>query len=163
MSRVPRIRVRFGMLLLSGVVGAVACGGAEDAGVASIPVIDLDGRETTVAEEADGRMALVSLWAVWCQPCKKEIPVLDEIAVEHPDVAVIALNIGDEEAAIRDFVDEFSVKATVVIDRDGDVLSALGAPTVPVTVILGSDGEVRWKHIGAVDADIVRAAVTDAR
>jgi hypothetical protein len=49
-----------------------------------------------------------------------------------------------------------------MIDRDGDVLSALDAPTVPVTVILDGDGDIVWKHIGAVDADIVRSAVNDA-
>ena len=105
---------------------------------------------------------MVSLWAVWCQPCKKELPVLDEIASEHPDVAVIALNIGDDTEAIRRFVDETSVSSLVLIDRDGDVLSAVDAPTVPVTIILDGDGDIVWKHIGAVDADIVRSAVNDA-
>jgi hypothetical protein len=36
------------------------------------------------------------------------------------------------------------------------------APTVPVTIILDGDGDIVWKHIGAVDADIVRSAVNDA-
>jgi hypothetical protein len=88
--------------------------------------------------------------------------VLDDIASEHPDLAVIALNIGDDPDAIRRFVDDLSLNSSVMIDRDGDVLSALDAPTVPVTVILDGDGDIVWKHIGAVDADTVRSAVNDA-
>ena len=160
MSR--EFRRRFGALILAVAIGATACADDEDPVVSSISVVDLEGRPTTISDEASGRATLVSLWAVWCQPCKKELPVLDEIASEHPDVAVIALNIGDDTEAIRRFVDETSVSSLVLIDRDGDVLSAVDAPTVPVTIILDGDGDIVWKHIGAVDADIVRSAVNDA-
>ncbi|MEY3618897.1 MAG: cytochrome c biosis protein [Actinomycetota bacterium] len=143
-------------------MGATGCADGEGTTVSSIPIVDLAGRRTTIADEVSGRATLVSLWAVWCQPCKKELPVLDDIASEHPDLAVIALNIGDDPDAVRRFVDDLSVNSSVMIDRDGDVLSALDAPTVPVTVILDGDGDIVWKHIGAVDADTVRSAVNDA-
>jgi thiol-disulfide isomerase/thioredoxin len=160
MSR--EFRRRFGALILAVAIGATACADDEDPVVSSISVVDLEGRPTTIADEASGRGTLVSLWAVWCQPCKKELPVLDEIASEHPELAVIALNIGDDADAIRRFADEMSLNSSVLIDRDGDVLSAMDAPTVPVTVILDGDGVIVWKHIGAVDADTVRSAVNDA-
>jgi len=153
---------RIGSIALAFVMGATGCADGEGTTVSSIPIVDLAGRRTTIADETSGREALVSLWAVWCQPCKKELPVLDDIASEHPDLAVIALNIGDDPDAIRRFVDDLSLNSSVMIDRDGDVLSALDAPTVPVTVILDGDGDIVWKHIGAVDADIVRSAVNDA-
>jgi thiol-disulfide isomerase/thioredoxin len=153
---------RIGSIALAFVMGATGCADGEGTTVSSIPIVDLEGRPTTISDEASGRATLVSLWAVWCQPCKKELPVLDEIASEHPDVAVIALNIGDDTEAIRRFVDETSVSSLVLIDRDGDVLSAVDAPTVPVTIILDGDGDIVWKHIGAVDADTVRSAVNDA-
>jgi thiol-disulfide isomerase/thioredoxin len=160
MSR--EFRRRFGALILAVAIGATACADDEDPVVSSIYVVDLEGRPTTISDEASGRATLVSLWAVWCQPCKKELPVLDEIASEHPELAVIALNIGDDSDAIRRFADEMSLNSSVLIDRDGDVLSAMDAPTVPVTVILDGDGVIVWKHIGAVDADTVRSAVNDA-
>jgi len=142
-------------------VALVACAGTGDTSVASIALVDLGGEITSLREEAAGRPVLVSLWAVWCQPCKREIPVLDEIAVARPDIAVVAVNIGDDPDSVAEFVDQLSVRSTVVIDRDGDVLSALGAPSVPVTVLLDGDGEVTWKHVGAVDADTVWAAVRE--
>jgi thiol-disulfide isomerase/thioredoxin len=142
----------------------VACGASGDDGgaavdVVDIPLTDLEGRPTTLGEIGGSQRVLVSLWAVWCQPCRRELPVLDQIAAEHPDLAVVAVNIGDEVSAITSFVDELSLATDVVVDRDGDMLSELDAPTVPVTFVLDANGRVLWKHVGAVDSADVRAAI----
>jgi len=161
MKRDGGLLIRLAIGLLLGGVAVSSCGDAVDPGVAAIPVVDLDGRVTTIAETAGDRISVVSLWAVWCQPCRRELPVLDLIAVEHPGIAVVAVNIGDEETAVRAFVDDVRVRATVLIDRDGDLLSALDAPSVPVTFVVDDHGTVLWKHVGAVDAEVVRSAVAD--
>ena len=106
------------------------------------------------------RPLLISLWAVWCQPCRRELPELAEIAADpQSGVDVLALNIGDDWSRIDEFMTEVGVEVPVAVDVDGAALEVLDAASVPVTVMLGVDGEVIWEHTGAVTRDEINAVL----
>jgi thiol-disulfide isomerase/thioredoxin len=96
---------------------------------------------------------------VWCQPCKRELPALEQISVERQDLEVLAVNIGDDPVKIESFLQDNNLTLAVVIDDNGSLLEALDAATVPVTVLFDSDGTVLWSHVGAVDTDQVNEAL----
>jgi thiol-disulfide isomerase/thioredoxin len=102
---------------------------------------------------------LVSLWAVWCQPCKRELPVLQDISRQREDLAILAVNIGDDPETITSFLVENGLSIPVAIDNNGALLEALDAATVPVTVLFDTNGKVLWSHLGVVSADQVNEAL----
>lgn len=150
------------LLLLAMPFSAVACSGSTSSAdsLAAIPVVGSGGSASTIGDYLGDRPLLISLWAVWCQPCRRELPELADIAADpSAGVDVLALNIGDDQGRIDDFLSEIGVDVPVAVDVDGVALEALDAATVPVTVMLGVDGEVVWNHMGAVTRDEIDAAL----
>jgi thiol-disulfide isomerase/thioredoxin len=154
------MRVLRRTLLLASLIFAVACGSnATSPLVADIELVKLDGTTTSIGVASSDRPLLVSLWAVWCQPCKRELPALEEIALERQDLAVLAINIGDDPTKIEEYLQLNGLSLPVAIDNNGELLEALDAPTVPVTVLFDTDGNVVWRHLGVVDVNQVNEAI----
>lgn len=127
--------------------------------VADIELTKLDGTLTSISAASKELPLLVSLWAVWCQPCKRELPVLQDISRQREDLAILAVNIGDDPETITSFLVENGLSIPVAIDNNGALLEALDAATVPVTVLFDTDGKILWSHLGVVSADQVNEAL----
>lgn len=127
--------------------------------IADIELSKLDGTSTSIGVASKDRPLLVSLWAVWCQPCKRELPVLQDISRQRQDLAILAVNIGDDPEKIESFLSDNDLSISVAIDNNGALLEALDAATVPVTVLFDTNGKVLWSHLGAVSADQVNQAL----
>jgi thiol-disulfide isomerase/thioredoxin len=138
---------------------AAACSTSSGSSVGDLELRNLDGTVTSIGEISQNQPVLVSLWAVWCQPCKRELPALEQISMERQDLEVLAVNIGDDPVKIESFLQDNNLTLAVVIDDNGSLLEALDAATVPVTVLFDSDGTVLWSHVGAVDTDQVNEAL----
>lgn len=129
-----------------------ACGGGEAATEwTSLPVQDVATSESTsVKSVLSGKPTFVTLWSVTCQPCRREMPWLQEIADAHDEFDVIGVNIGDELDAITDFTSEIKVSFPMYRDELGDMLAALNVTQVPVTFAVSSTGQIVWKNLGAM-------------
>ena len=144
---------------IAGMTAVGACGGAASTTeITAIEVTAPDGSVSDLGSYLGERPLLVSLWAVWCQPCRRELPELADIA-GGGEVDVLALNIGDDQSRIDAFLGELGLDLPVATDFDGAILEALDAATVPVTVLLSPDGDVIWKHVGAVTRDEIDSAL----
>jgi thiol-disulfide isomerase/thioredoxin len=98
-----------------------------------------------------GKIVLVNFWASWCGPCRREQPGLQRLWAEYSDrgVQFIGVNFQDDPAAARAYVDEFGVTYPSVRDPDGMLAYRFGVPYIPTTVLTGSDGQMRYRLLGA--------------
>jgi thiol-disulfide isomerase/thioredoxin len=96
---------------------------------------------------------VVSLWSIWCEPCRRELPQLQQYASNHPDVTVIALNLGDTPEAVTDYAAELGLTLPIAIDDEARISSALGVSSVPATIVIDKNGNVVATRLGEISGD----------
>lgn len=97
--------------------------------------------------------AVVNLWASWCGPCRKEMPMLAEAARRNPGVQFLGVNIQDRPEAAADFLARTGVTYPQLVDVDGVVLADTRVPGLPVTLALDTDGRVVDRVIGEISGE----------
>jgi len=142
--------------------GAGAVGGREGTQVAEFQLTALDGQKLTPAS-LRGKVVIVDFWDTWCGPCLRAMPHLKELSQGHPeDVVVIAIALGQEgEAKVREVVTRQGLPFPVVLfDEQGDLTPAFGiVEQLPTTFLLGPDGVIRRRWVGAQSLTTYESAV----
>jgi peroxiredoxin len=115
----------------------------------------LEDGSATLADAA-GSVLVVDFWASWCPPCVEGLPVLRDAVQSFADadvpVRLIAMNVQEDPATIRQFLDEQGLTdLTVGLDPDGTVAQAYGVQGIPQTVVINPDGRVSAVHVGFHD------------
>jgi cytochrome c biogenesis protein CcmG/thiol:disulfide interchange protein DsbE len=91
---------------------------------------------------------LVNLWATWCGPCVREVPVLVAFARRAAgQVAVVGIDTEDEPAQALTFAGQYAMHYPSLVDPEGTVLRAYGGGP-PVTLLLDASGRVVYTHRG---------------
>ncbi|MDY7093774.1 MAG: TlpA disulfide reductase family protein [Acidobacteriota bacterium] len=102
---------------------------------------------------ATGRVTVIDFAATWCGPCWKTLPQYQQLAERHPQFQFLVVS-EDEEPAGRDrLVRELGLRLPVVWDEDHVIAEHYRLKGMPTTVVLGSDGEVLYRHSGSATRD----------
>ncbi len=135
----------FSTLALLGTSAAIA---APDTRLAT-----LDGRSIVLSERA-GRPLVVNLWASWCPPCRREMPMMAEMARSHPQIDFIFANQAEAAARIADYLTEAGIAIETVIADQTSLLSRhYGAPGLPATLFIHPDGTLAASHLGEISRE----------
>jgi thiol-disulfide isomerase/thioredoxin len=125
----------------------------------SVEVKTLDGGSINIQEiENSGKPIVISFWATWCKPCKKELNAIAEVYEdwqEETGVKLIAISIDDTRSMSRvaPYVNASDWDYEVYLDPNGDLKRAMGVSTVPHTFLLNGKKEIVWQHRTYVDGD----------
>ena len=100
------------------------------------------GRPVKLSESA-GKVTVVTFWASWCAPCRRELPLLEGLQrAGWGRVQVVAVNIDDRDK-FRSMAREMQRLALRLAHDDGNrVQAAFGVLGIPHTVVIGRDGRV---------------------
>ena len=117
------------------------------------PTIGLKDRGGSVIDLAalQGKVVVVTFWASWCGPCRRELPMLGKVqeVVGREHLEVIAVNFKeprrDFNAVIRANKD---LDLTYVHDERGIVSDRYGVTALPNMFIIGQDGLIAQTHRG---------------
>lgn len=94
-------------------------------------------------KRTDEGVSVVNVWAWWCQPCRAELPYLQEVAEEHPEWQVVGVHADKNAGNGAAFLNDLGVDLPSFQDSDNKFAGELGLPgVVPVTVVL-QNGKVR--------------------
>lgn len=113
---------------------------------------DLDGREFSL-ERFRGRTVIINFWATWCAPCVQELPALLRLRERYraQGLAVVGVNIQENAARIRPFLEQLGLTFPVLRDHDGSARTAWGVTVFPTTFVIGPDGKVAFVVVGDAD------------
>lgn len=112
----------------------------------------------TNSENPAAPLTLVNVYAWWCQPCRKELPIIAEYAASDGAVPVLAVHEDSKSAAGRDIIAELAPGLNAYADPDGRLAAAWQLPgVIPQTLLMGTDGTVVARHLGEF-ADVSEVA-----
>ena len=132
---------------------------AQNRTLPSVEVKKLDGSNINITElDNNGAPIVISFWATWCKPCKKELNNIAEVYEDwqdETDVKLVAISIDNSRsmAKVAPYVNASDWQYEVYIDPNGDFKRAMGVSTVPHTFLLNSKKEIVWQHKGYIDGD----------
>ena len=117
------------------------------------PLRTLDGAPASLAEYR-GKILILNIWAVWCGPCRAELPSLDRLSqvLDPEHFAVAGVSIDRERAFTREFIAELGIGFANYWDGEGRLTKEiLAANVIPLTVIIDRQGEIVLGYEGARD------------
>jgi peroxiredoxin len=110
---------------------------------------------TKTLEDYKGKVVLLNVWATWCEPCKVEMPSIEKVHREFgpQGLAVVAVSVDDAgmEDHIRDFAKELGITFEILHDPTRTTSANYQITGYPETFIIGREGTIRKKVIGAAD------------
>ncbi len=142
-----------------------------DPAAATPGALDLRALADAVARESDltplhefrGRFVLLTFWATWCPPCRRELPRLDQIARSAGAGNLAVLGISNEQPTLVDaYLHQSGSTFTSLIDASNDVFRRYEVSALPVTVIFDRNGRLVRRLSGECTSEDLRAALTEA-
>lgn len=97
----------------------------------------------------EGRPTVVNLWATWCPPCQREMPVLRDAQASRPDVHFVFLNQGESAQQVLAYLARNGLALrNVLLDGRGEAGTALGHRALPTTLFFDARGRLVSTRVG---------------
>lgn len=128
--------------------------------VPAVLVRGLDGADVNLARFR-GEPLVINLWASWCPPCRREMPLLADAQRRRSGVRFVFVNQGEDVAPIRRFLQAQRLTLdNVFADRLRQAGNATGSSALPATLFFNRQGELVARHVGEIDAATLALALT---
>jgi peroxiredoxin len=105
---------------------------------------DLADKEQSLSQYR-GKIVLLNFWATWCKPCTTEMPAMQAIYDKLRDkgFVVLAINELEDDAKVREHINQYGHTFPVLMDRDNKVANQFGVFGLPVSVFIDREGRVQ--------------------
>lgn len=122
---------------------------------APIAVQKLSGEGVKLPQQR-GQPMVINLWASWCLPCRREMPMLVDVA-SRSSVPILLVNSGEERSVAEEFQRANRLPASAVyLDTTASLAAAIEAGGYPATIFVNAAGEIKTVHVG----ELSRAMLT---
>jgi thiol-disulfide isomerase/thioredoxin len=116
--------------------------------VPSLALIDLNGSRVDLTQFG-GKPLVVNLWATWCPPCVREMPVLHEAQVGNPMVNFVFINQGETSQRVESWLSARGLPLqNVLLDSKGEALAAFKQRGLPTTLFFNAEGRLVGSRTG---------------
>lgn len=172
--RVDRRRFRTGLALLTGtallLAGLNALPLGPDLSDRRLPSLHLE----RIEEDGDpvpvdlgdfaGRPLLVNLWATWCPPCRRELPLLAEYARTDTTVTYLLVDQGETAERVVGYLEGRGLRFPhLLLDAEGSLARHFEAPGLPTTLLFDRSGRMVAARLGEVSRAWLDRALEQAR
>jgi len=114
-----------------------------------IALTELDTGEIVQLRDFQGKPIVINLWATWCPPCRREMPVLEKAQQEYADVHFIFANQREPANIIERYLSQESLELqNVVMDSSAVLAQEVDSTGLPTTLFLDAKGRVVDVRLG---------------
>ncbi|KFE48376.1 Thiol-disulfide isomerase or thioredoxin [Pseudomonas congelans] len=104
-----------------------------------------------------GKPVVINIWATWCPPCRREMPVLRDMQLERKDITFLFVNQAESAGTVSDYLSKQQlVLSNSFLDPDGEFARKVGSVALPTTLFYSPDGRLTGSHLG----ELSRASLT---
>ena len=122
---------------------------------------DVDGKMRSLSEW-QGRPLLINFWATWCEPCRREIPLLKQLRAGHSKEGLEVMGIAiDFRDAVKGYTAKEGIDYPVLVaEEDATTPRLFGVGLgLPTTVAVDRQGQIVDTHVGELSADEALAMI----
>jgi thiol-disulfide isomerase/thioredoxin len=132
------------------------------------PDFELGSNSGGLVSSADfsGKTVLLNFWATWCEPCRKEMPMLMDLQREYGSNGLQVVGIAlDDVQSVKNFVDTFGISYPVLVGME-DVFETSAAygneeGVLPYSVLIDKSGIIRWQYAGIIRRNQIAGLLSD--
>lgn len=135
----------------------IALAASASAALPSVKLKDLKGRAVdTSTLNNGGKPMIISFFAGWCKPCKRELNAINEVYDDWRDetgVKLIAISIDKAQdiAKVKPMVDAEGWDYDILLDPNSDFMRAMGIQQIPHLLIIDGNGKIVESRSGYTD------------
>lgn len=144
-----------GSLVVAATLLAVPVIAADATGPAAEFNLQSRSGSTVSLSSLKGQVVLINFWATWCGPCRKEMPLLEQIQKKYAPLGftMLGINVEEDPRLMEAFLNDVPVSFPVLLDPANGVSKLYNVSAMPSTVIVDRRGNVRFIHQGYVPGD----------
>ncbi len=140
-----------GVLVWGGMFGALRM--METRTLPKLALTTLAGEPTDLAALAVGKPVVVNMWATWCPPCRREMPVLAAAQQQETGVRFVFVDQGEDRATVQHYLLANRLDlANVVLDSGASLGREVGSMGLPTTLFYDASGRLVDTHLGGLSA-----------
>lgn len=108
---------------------------------------------TASLQQFTGKPMVINIWASWCPPCVREMPVLAEAQRSTPEIHFLFANLGEDALTVQRFLQKLNLQLdNVLLDQQNQLGAHYGSRALPTTLFLDAQGRLQDTHLGELSA-----------
>ena len=137
-----------------------------------IELKDQNGNTVNIEKDFKGKVVFLNFFATWCPPCRQEIPDIEKLYEDNgfnkKDVVVVAVaspgqGREQDEAGVKNFLQEMGIKYPVLMDTTGEVFGKYQVYSLPTTFLIDKESKIYGYVTGGITRDVMDKAVNDTK
>lgn len=97
-----------------------------------------------------GKVVVLHIWATWCEPCRQEMPILEQLQQQFPQLVVLGIA-EDSRASVEQFLKQTPLSFPILIDQYGKLLRDYKIKGFPTTYLIDKQGFLTYFAVGTID------------
>ncbi|THJ33961.1 TlpA family protein disulfide reductase [Lampropedia aestuarii] len=165
-----RLQRRLRLPLLVGLCAGLVCWWAASASLEhmrrampplpALQLAKLDGQPVAL-DSYLGQPVVLNLWATWCPPCRREMPVFEQAQAEYPGIAFVLVNQGESAQQAHAFLTAQGLQLSdVLLDPRSQTMQAIGSQGLPTTLFFDATGRLVDSHMGELSMASLKSTLT---
>jgi thiol-disulfide isomerase/thioredoxin len=111
-----------------------------------------------------GEPLVVNLWATWCPPCRRELPMLVDAGRRAQGLRIVLVDQREAPATVRAYLREAALQPRwLALDEAGALASRYQTPGFPTTLFFDADGRLRRMYVGELSAATLQQGIEQLR
>ena len=131
--------------------------------IPNLSLVALDGTEVSLPA-LKGKPVVINLWASWCPPCHREMPILRDAQINNQDVTFVFANQGESAELIKSYLSANQLKlSNVLVDPDMQLSKSTGSIAYPTTLFFNAQGQLIERRAGEVSSATLARSIEALR